>query len=460
MSMGKVFDAFIEKRPVCVAARAILERLLSPEWLNGLFERTAVEGYTQELLFSDLVQLMGNVILGVNPSVNAAHRMMARANEITVSGAAVYSKLSRVEAVVSAALVRESAAQAAAVIDALHAKLPPWLPGYRVRLLDGNHLSATEHHIKELRGIWDAPLPGKVLVVVDQERMLAEEVFLTEDGHAQERRLSSDILQAVKERDLWIADRNFCTLKLLLGILRQGGFFLFRQHSKLKGELVGQRRKVGKSETGMVYEQTIRLLDPVSGEEFLFRRITVELKTPTRDGDRELHLLSNLPETAADALELAALYRKRWTIETMFQEMSATLNCEIDALGYPPAALFCFCLGLLAYNATSVLKASLRSVHGAEAVQKTVSGYYLSLEVTGPYEGMMIAIPAEHWAKFRTMPVEKFAETLRDIIGNACLAHYRKSTRGPKKPPPEKNEYKNGGHVSTYKLLQARKRPC
>jgi len=31
---------------------------------------------------------------------------------------------------------------------------------------------------------------------------------------------------------------------------------------------------------------------------------------------------------------------------------------------------------------------------------------------------------------------------------------YRKSKRGPKKPPRPKDQYKNGGHVSTYKELR------
>jgi len=31
---------------------------------------------------------------------------------------------------------------------------------------------------------------------------------------------------------------------------------------------------------------------------------------------------------------------------------------------------------------------------------------------------------------------------------------YRKSKRGPKKPPRPKDKYKNGGHVSTYKELR------
>ena len=46
----------------------------------------------------------------------------------------------------------------------------------------------------------------------------------------------------------------------------------------------------------------------------------------------------------ADAIQLAEAYRKRWTIEGMFLEMTETLSCEIDTLGYPKAALFAFCL--------------------------------------------------------------------------------------------------------------------
>ena len=39
----------------------------------------------------------------------------------------------------------------------LDASQPLWLAGYRVQVLDGNHLSATEHRLKELRSTWAAP---------------------------------------------------------------------------------------------------------------------------------------------------------------------------------------------------------------------------------------------------------------------------------------------------------------
>jgi hypothetical protein len=300
-------------------------------------------------------------------------------------------------------------------------------------------------------------LPGKILVVLDQERMLAETVFPTEDGHAQERSLFDAVLPSVKLQDLWIADRNFCTLAFLFGIRRRGGFFVIRQHGAVKGTLVGRKRKSGRCATGVVYEQTIRLTDPETDEDVDFRRITIELDKPTRDGDYELHLISNVPEKDADAIVLANLYRKRWTLETVFQETTQTLQCEIATLGYPKAALFAFCLALLAFNAVSVLKASLRAVHGEEAVQTKVSGYYLSLEIRGTYDGMMIAVPDEHWTVFRTLSVKKFAALLKQIAGHVNLSRYKKHSRGPKKPPPKKTTYKNGGHVSTYRLLQQRK---
>ena len=41
------------------------------------------------------------------------------------------------------------------------------VPGYRVKILDGNALAGTDHRIKELRGLAAGALPGKTLGVLD-----------------------------------------------------------------------------------------------------------------------------------------------------------------------------------------------------------------------------------------------------------------------------------------------------
>jgi IS4 transposase len=404
-------------------------------------------------MFSSVVDLMGQVVLGVQPSIHAAYQ--AQAEKLGVSDQAVYDKLNGVELGVSAELVRDSARQAAPVIGALGAKLPPWLKGYRTKILDGNHLSATEHRIEELRTTWAAPLPGKILVVLDQELMLAGDVFLCQDGHASERSLLDDVLSSVGRDELWIADRNFCTIGFMVGIASRQSSFVIRQHGALQGELIGTRQAKGKTSTGKVYEQKLRITD-TNGKTLTLRRITVKLKEAVRDGDTEIHLLTNLPVKDASAAKVAGLYAKRWTIETMFQELTETLTCEVNTLGYPKAALFGFCLALMAYHAVSVIKAALRVVHGRETVKQEVSGYYLSLEISQTYDGMMVAIPARHWKTFRTLTPAKLACVLKELAANVNLRRYQKHPRGPKKPPPRKSKYKNGGHISTAKLLAMR----
>jgi len=293
-------------------------------------------------------------------------------------------------------------------------------------------------------------------VVLDQQRMLITEVLLSEDGHAQERSLLAQVLQHVRADQLWIEDRNFCTLGLMFGMARRGATFVVRQHGQLQGEFLGRSTRKGASRSGPVYEQPRLVRDSNSGETMRIRRITLKLKEPTRDGDTELHILSNVPIQRASAPQLARLYGKRWSIETAFFEITTTLSCEINTLGYPKAALFTFCLALLAYNAVSLIKAALRSEHGRQKVNDEVSSYYLSLEIGRPYDGMMIAIPAPHWVLFRELSDQEFANALRELASLVSLARYQKHPRGPKKKPPERTAYQNGKHVSTAKLLAQR----
>ena len=160
----------------------------------------------------------------------------------------------------------------------------------------------------------------------------------------------------------------------------------------------------------------------------------------------------------ATAIALADCYRERWTIETAFQEVEGHLHSEINTLGYPPAALFGFCVALVAYMLFQVIKAALGQAHGREIVQQKVSQYYLVDEVSGTYRGMIIALPNAEWEGFGTMSTAAFVAELTRIASHANLAAYRKHPRGPKKPPPKKMADKQTPHVSTARLLRDRAR--
>ncbi len=455
MLLNDVFERFAQDSPVPVMVRALLENTLSPQSVDELFENVAERQYTRTLLFSSVVDLMGLVVNRIHPAVNAAFH--ARAETIGVAIKSVYNKLDNLEPVLSAALVGTTAERMETIVTTMGGALPPLLPGYRVRILDGNHLAATEHRIKELRTMRAGALPGQALVVLDPSLMLVTDVILCEDGHAQERSLLDQVLELVRAKDVWIDDRNFCTTSFLFGIARREAFFVVRQHaSTLHWEFAGKKRACGRIETGKVFEQTMRLSNPDTGEILFARRITVALDKPTRDGDGEIHILTNLPKKAARAKTVADLYRKRWTIETAFQELEATLDGEINTLGYPKAALFAFCVALVSYNLMSVIKAALRAVHGAQTVEEKVSGYYLANEVTMTHRGMMIAIPEDEWAVFQNLTPVEMAGVLIDLARNVRLALYPKQPRGPKKPKPEKQSGAKIKHVATARVLKAR----
>jgi hypothetical protein len=454
MVLSEVFDLFVKRSPVTVMVRATLENAISAERLDALFAKTAVRQRPSELAFSLVADLMGTVVCGVRPSMHAAFQ--ARSEEIDVSLRALYGKLQGIETDVTRELVRETATRLAEIIDHTAGALPAWLPGYRVKLLDGNHLRRTDRRLKELRSRNAAPLPGHSLVMLDPERMLAIDMFPCEDGHAQERSLLPDVLPTIEPGDVIVADRNFCTMNFLAGIADRGAGFIIRQHKQtLRWELEGDCFEEGRIETGMAYEQALRLL-PEQGEPWLVRRISVELDAPTRDGDVEIHVLTNLPESV-EAGTIAETYRKRWTIETAFQELEATLEGELNTLCYPQAALFAFAMALTAYNVLGTVKAALRGEYGAEKITQEVSGYYLADEVAGTWRGMMIVLPAAYWTEqFTDRTPRQMAQFLRKTAKQVRLSAFRKHPRGPKKPPPKMNK-KHRGHVSTARILQQRR---
>jgi IS4 transposase len=453
MMLQPIFERFVNDSPATVMARVTLEHALRADQVDQLFADTAERQYTRELLFSSVVDLMALVVCRVQPSLRAAYQDAQ--DQIPVTVRALYDKVNHVEPAISAALVTHVGSRLAPLIRSMRGGRKPLLPGYRVRILDGNHLSGTEHRLKELRTLAAGALPGQSLAVLDPELHLISHVVCCEDGHAQERAYLDEVVPLIERRDVWIADRNFCVREFLLSIARRLAYFVIRQHgATFAWEKVGKRKPCGRVETGKVYEQRLRLRDE-AGAVLECRRITLVLDKPTRDGDTELHLLSNLPARVS-AQRIADLYRKRWTIETAYQELTTDLKCEPNTLGYPKAALFAYCMALVAYNVLAVVKAALRAVHGETTVDEEVSNYYLTKEVAGTYRGMMIAIPPEHWANVGPSSTVQLSALLKRLAKKVDLEKLKKHPRGPKKPAPKRRHNKKQPHVSTARLLAGR----
>lgn len=449
-----VLDRFIQQAPLCVMARATLEKVFAPQRLDALFQRTAVRQYERELLFSTVVDLMSLVVCRVTPSVHRAYQQ--KKAQIPVSIRALYDKLGHIEPATSRELVRQTASEMAELIRTLPAMAAPLLPGYRVKILDGNHLEGTEHRLKPLRTQGGGALPGQCVVLLDPQLRMILDVIPGLDAYTQECRLCLPLLEGIDPKDVVIDDRNFCTSELLFGLARHAAFFVTRQHrGRLRWEVAGKAKSLGRGDSGRLTEEPVRLTDPTTGEVLPVRRITIELDEPTRDHDSTLHLLTNLPASEVTAAQVAELYRERWTIETAFQELTTHLRCELNTLGYPPAALFGFCTALACYNVLAVVQAALASAHGQEFVDEQFSHWRMSDELSRTYVGMMIAIPADQWEQYGTLPAEALSRQLHVWAESVDVMRYRKSIRGPK--TRTKRPAARAQHFSTDRLLKQRR---
>ncbi|HSX81246.1 MAG TPA: hypothetical protein VLQ80_22090 [Candidatus Saccharimonadia bacterium] len=125
--------------------------------------------------------------------------------------------------------------------------------------------------------------------------------------------------------------------------------------------------------------------------------------------------------------------------------------------GVCKAALFGFCLALVAYNVLAVVLAALRGVHGEDTVEHEVSLYYIANEIATTYKGMMIAIPEPEWDIFYAMHPVDLAAILLDLARRVPLQAFRKSSRRLRTPNPQGKKAPRKGHVSTAKLLMNRK---
>lgn len=451
MVLSDVFEKFAKAHPVAVMARALMERALEPKSVDALFRMHAKRQYEKELLFSTMVDVMALVVCRMQPSVSRAYAAMRE--QIPVSLTALYAKIDGVEVGTSEALVAHSAAQLRPIADELGAPNEPWLKGYRIKVLDGNHLAATERRLSVLQDCAAGPLPGLALVVMEPETGLVTQVVGCEDGHAQERSLVERVVAAVQPGDVYIADRNFCTAKMLNGAADQGGFFVIRQHAQVPVVSEGTLHARGCTDSGAVFEKSVTLR--LDDREVKVRRIVLRLNAPTRDGDTEMAILTSLP-ASVDAVTIAGLYRRRWTIESLFARVERNLHSELASLGYPGAAIFGFAVALVASNifavVHSVLKAAQKQHDNKAIAEMPLSEFSIVEDIRTVQPGMKVMLDDKQWRPFRDEPAPRFAKLLLRWTKHIEWRNFRKAVRGPK-IRRERSRFRHTPHVSTAKLL-------
>lgn len=438
-----------QRYPVALMTRATHEYLFTDQFLNDLFEDSSLANYSRQFLFSDLVGVLTGVVFSTYPSVRRAF-LNSPATQARGSLKCFYEKLQRVEADTNRTLVRATARK---VLDVWGDSPLPYaepIPGYQLKILDGNHLEATENR---LDGLSAAALPGQALVLLGHASGLVLDVLPWEDAHANEKEVLSAYQLDLQASDVVVADRQFCAITVMKRLQAQKAKFILRHNASVGLHTVKERRPCGKIATGQVYESRVRYAQTKR----VLRCVEVELDTPTRQGETLIRLLTDLPVSKASGGQVAQAYLCRHQIETVFWDLTMSLTCEVKTLAYPRAALFAFCVSVAVYNGLQLVKRAVSAAHGAE-VLKDLSGHTMSEEVGRMWEGLDLALDQVEWDELRAMSGEEFWSWLREAAAGMNLVYYRKTKRGAKKPKAKavKGEPINQ-HTSTFRFLQQRK---
>jgi IS4 transposase len=443
---SKIFDRFVCRAPFAAMTRILVQDFIGED-LHRIFEDNRETQYDYIAPFEALAATVADVALNHSDNFNQAYK--EHKEELGVTRQSFYAKTRGVEPSVSEAIVAHSADRATQMQEVLG--FGPWvlLPGYRCFSVDGNVLAKSDKRLKVLRDVEGAPLPGKIIARFDLQRQLFDRTYALLDGHSQESTCCDRIVEDLVADDVIIADRHYCVLSFLYSIAEADGFFVIRQHGRLKGVLQGKRKCIGRISTGVAYEQKMKL--SAADDAMAVRRITIELDEPTRDGDQVIHVLTNLPRDVS-ATDVGELYRHRWEEETAFNVLQMTLTCEHTGIGHPCAATFLFCMSVLAFNLRQALFSALYATHDEEDVEE-VSHFHISKNISDNTRGMLIAITQDEWDALIPKTIKGIASLLKRIAGGIDLKDYQKSRRGPKKKKPHRSRNVASSHVSTAKLL-------
>lgn len=423
-------------------ARLVLQCALDAEWAGDSFEPVEAGDSLQmrESLLSMTVETMSIIAARMRHSMDTAAKALP---ELPASITALHDRISRTRSGWGRTLVQDSAQRLLPLVQPLLHDRQPTVSGYRLRILDGSRLPASErcspgpsgclHGITMPGGERDTESPAQSLVVYDPD--LAMIVDLVPCEH--DRSVMGALLDSVHPGELWIVDRHFSTRAILAGWPRRGGAFIVQEHgcSPVWQELDSRLEKE-RIELGLVYEQSVGMTDEL-GSSFVFRRIELHLDHPAMDGETVIRVLTNVPASHLSAQEVLRLYCRRWS-ETLPVPLEPAFYSGMLSSGTPRAALLACGVAALAYNG---LSAMVRAVSNRQELNERETKrlpLYIATGVRETYAGMMIAVPSEFWQHYDHLVPSQFGRILKNIAAHVDPRSRRKQQREQTTPPKAK----------------------
>ncbi len=446
------FDRELMRRsPLAASVLEVCDFIFSDPLIDSIYARHRGRCYEDVLGFGDFLRLMRDALVRHGGSAHKLFVELESRDANPVDESNFYRKLARMPVAVSRAILRECTGKLTELMPTPQTSLPACFDSFEVIIGDGKAIKNAAGRLKPTRGYSGKLLGAKALVAVNLRSGLAIAMSDSLDGHANDVPLVGELIgqlhQIIARPMLTILDRQFDDVRTLGGVsARDGDCFVARAKQKHAFAVEssvetrdGQGRvvidEIGTMGTG---KQTLRV-----------RRVTL-----MRPGEENVQLLTNLMDRETFTAEaLLALYKLRWGIEQVFQQVTETFSLSNLIGSAPRAVLLQFSFCLLLYNLMQVVKAYVAEDGDVPAAK--VSTFYLFDDARKELEAWAYHTDGSWPRVQRDTPA--MCQRLRELLaGTWNSKKYTKASDRKPRPKPKPKLRLKGGHSSVQRLLEGR----
>lgn len=448
-------EEVVSRLPLAEAVLQTIAYVTDQSFLAEVFEKHRGRSFQVMFSFGDIVAVTMDALLEHNGSGHRALTQAQKDSQLPASQEAWYGKLRRIPECLSQGFLRAATQRLLGIFPATPPVIPKSLRKFDVRAIDGKKIKNVCKRLKSTRSFRGSVLGGKVLVALDLQTRMAIAMSSHEDGETNDCPLVPGLLEQLRELSgeramLCVLDSQFSDLKVTALIAEQGDHFLMRYHPKVtftrdtthplgKGKDASGRRYV--EERGWLGKETDK------------RRRYVRRITLTRPHDEPLIIITDLlDEKRYPATDLLELYRLRWGIENVFQQITEVFSLSHLISSSPKGTIFQGAFCLLLYNLIELERSYIAVAQQREVEKISIENLFYSVhrQLIGWTEMLSTAWTISHFQKLLT--ASQTIRKLHRLLDPLWRDEWLKSSK-KKFAPTEKDPPKAGGHTSVYRLI-------
>lgn len=480
----------MRRSPLAATVLETCDFVFDDTFLQSLWDQNRGRCYQDVLSFEDFLRLMRDALVHHGGSAHRVFLDLERTGDQPCDESNFYRKLARTPVALSRALLREGTGRLRQLLPESAepvAQLPACFDAYRPVVGDGKKIKDAAKRLAPTRGFGGRLLGAKALVAMDLRSGMALAMSDSLDGMSNDVPLVPELMRqlhrVVDGPMLSVWDRQFddvATMRHLAA--RPGDAFVVRAKQT-------QAVFTVESSVESTDGQGRRVLDEVGvlgqgPKRMKLRRVTLfrgddnqngvgvtrknnkakggkkadaasqEKTSPEKSGAEDVVLLSNLLDREAfPAADLLALYKHRWGIEQVFQQITETFSLSHLIGCSPKATLLQFAYCLLLYNLMQLIKIYVARDGGVLA--SAVSMFYLFNDVKKELSAWAYHTRGQ-WPRTERDATQMKRRLDELLHGSWDPVSYSKASDKKPRNKPKPKPLLRGGHSSVQRLLEGK----